>query len=224
MKNLILSITVASIAIILSASNTYAQNSKTKVGIKAGVSLTTLGTATSYGNGFIYYDYTPGFQGSGVSINYNYRPGFQGGVFLETPLSSTVLFSPQVLFTQKGGNLSTVISGAKITGSTQVNYIDVPLLVGFKANPNLVFYVGPQVAFLISKKDAYTSGGSTITSTSTTGARSTILGGNVGAGYKFSANVGLNVNYIFDFSNAAKKAYDNGEKNSGFIFTLGYSF
>ena len=208
MKNLILSISLAGMAIIAGAGKTYAQKSQTRVGIKAGLSLTTLGAATS----------------GGVSVNYDYRPGFQGGVFLEAPLSSSISFNPQVLFTQKGGNINTTISGVKITGSTQLNYIDVPLLMGFKANTNLTFYVGPQISFLLSQKDIYTVGASTTTNTSTTGARSTLFGGNLGAGYKFTDNVSLNANYIFDFSDAAEAASSNGEKNRGFVFTLGYSF
>lgn len=208
MKNLILSISLAGMAIIAGAGKTYAQKSQTRVGIKAGLSLTTLGAATS----------------NGISVNYDYRPGFQGGLFLETPLSKSVTFSPQVLFTQKGGNVNTTISGINIKGNTQLNYIDVPLLVGFKANTNLTFYVGPQVSFLLSQKDVITSGPSTATNTNTTGTRKTNFGGNLGAGYKFTNNLSLNANYIFDFNDAAEAGYSNGEKNSGFLFTLGLLF
>ncbi len=207
MKNLI-SVTVACMAIIFGVSNSYAQKSKTQVGIKAGVSLMTLGAATS----------------NGVSINYDFRPGFQGGMFIEAPLSSSISFSPQVLFTQKGGNVNTTINGVNIKGFTQINYIDVPLLVGFKASPNLAFYVGPQVSFLLSQKDMVTVGSTTTTNTTTTGTRKTNFGANIGAGYKFNENIGLNINYIYDFSHAAEQAYSNGERNSGFVFTLGYTF
>ncbi|GAB2985541.1 hypothetical protein GCM10027049_25440 [Mucilaginibacter puniceus] len=209
MKNPILSMAIACVAIIFGVNNTYAQKSKTQIGIKAGLSLTTLGAATN----------------NGVSVNYGYRPGFQGGVFLEAPLSSSILFSPQVLYTQKGGNINTTISGIKFDGYIQLNYIDVPLLVGFKASPNLSFYIGPQVAFLLSEKDVITaSNGSGSTSTSTTGTTKTLFGGNLGAGYKLNKNVGLNINYIYDFSHAAEEGYSNGERNSGFVFSLGYSF
>lgn len=206
MKKLIFSITLAVTAMILGTTNTYAQ--QTKVGIKAGLSLTTLGAATF----------------SGLSVNYDHRPGFQGGLFLETPLSKTVLFSPQVLFTQKGGNINTTINSVNVKGSTQINYIDVPLLVGFKANANLAFYVGPQVSFLLSQKDVYTVGSTTTTNTSTTGTKKTLFGGNIGAGYKFTDKVSLNANYIFDFGEAAEAASSSGEKNSGFVFTLGLLF
>lgn len=209
MKNLILSFAIAGVAIIGSANTIYAQSNKTKFGIKAGVSLMTLGAATS----------------NGVSVNYNHRPGFQGGIFTETSLSNSILFTAQALYTQKGGNVNTTISGINFKGSTQVDYIDVPLLVGVKANSKLAFYFGPQVSFLLSQKTVMTaSNGANSTSTDKTGLKSTLFGGNIGAGYKFTDNVGINVNYIFDFSNAAEKAYDSGEKNSGFLFTLGYSF
>lgn len=209
MKSFILSITLAATAIIFGANVTYAQNNKTKVGIKAGVSLMTLGAATS----------------NGVSVNYNYRAGFQGGLTLESSLSDGILLNTQILYTQKGGNVNTTINNINFQGGTQVDYIDVPLLIGFKANQKLAFYIGPQVSFLLSQKTSLVaSNGASTTSTDKTGLKKSLFGGNIGAGYKFTDNVGLNVNYIFDFANAAEKAYDSGEKNSGFVFTLGYSF
>ncbi|GAB2985536.1 hypothetical protein GCM10027049_25430 [Mucilaginibacter puniceus] len=209
MRNLILSIALASMAIFFGATNIYAQKGQTRIGIKAGLSVTTLGA----------FDYP------GLFYDYNFRPGFQAGVFLETPISKSVLFSPQVLFTQKGGNVNTTSqNGIILKGSTQVNYIDVPLLVGFKAYPKLIFYGGPQMSFLASEHYILTIGKSTVTSTETTGTRKIVFGGNVGAGYKVTSNLGLNINCIFDVTPTFEEAYDGGEKNRGFVFTLGYSF
>jgi len=46
----------------------------------------------------------------------------------------------------------------------------------------------------------------------------------VGAGYKLTSSVGLNINYMVDFNHAFEEDYDGGERNSGFAFTLGYAF
>lgn len=212
MKNLILSCAVACVAVIGSANQTVAQ-SKTRYGIKAGIDLMTLGSATS----------------NGISINYQSRAGFQGGFFAEEPLSGNVSFSSSLLYTQKGGDFSTTISGISFKGSTQVNYIDVPLLFAFKLQSNISFYAGPQVAFLLSQRTTATGtrGGVTAsdTNTSTDGMRKTIFGANLGAGYKFSKNVGINLNYIFDLQHTAESgSNDTGEKNSGFALTVGYLF
>jgi len=207
MKNLTLSLTLAFLAVLGLAGKTNAQSS-TRVGLKAGLTYMTLGAATS----------------NGISINYDYRPGFQGGLFVETPLSESVLFSAQALYTQKGGNVNTTISGITFKGSSTVSYIDVPVLLGFKANPKLAFYVGPQVSFLMSTKSVLTINGTTTTDTDKSSLKSTMFGGNIGAGYEITDNVGINLNYIADFGHAAKKAFDAGERNSGFILSLGVKF
>lgn len=207
MKNLSLSFAIALMAILCFAGKSNAQ-STTRVGIKAGLTYTTLGAATN----------------NGISINYDYRPGFQGGLFLETPLSESVLFTAQALYTQKGGNVNTTISGITFKGSSTVSYIDVPVLVGFKANPKLAFYVGPQVSFLTSTKTVIAVNGATTTDDDKSDLKSTLVGGNIGAGYAITDDIGINLNYITDFSHAAKTSADAGERNSGFILSLGVKF
>ncbi|MFD0750889.1 porin family protein [Mucilaginibacter calamicampi] len=208
MKNLSLSFAIALLAVLCFAGKSNAQ-SKARVGIKAGLTYTTLGAATS----------------NGISINYDYRPGFQGGVFVETPLSQSISFTAQALYTQKGGSINTTILNTKIDGYTQLNYLDVPLLVGFKANPKLAFYVGPQASFLLSQKTVVsTSSMGSQTSTDKTGTKTSIFGGNIGAGYSITNDIGIHLNYIFDFGHAAESGYDTGERNSGFILGLGFKF
>jgi outer membrane immunogenic protein len=208
MKNLKLSITLAFVAVLGLAGKTNAQSS-TRVGLKAGLTYMTLGAATS----------------NGVSINYDYRPGFQGGITFEAPLSESISFNPQLLYTQKGGNAIATIMGINVDVKTQVNYIDLPLLFGFKANPSLSFYAGPQVSFLMSQKTvAIVTGYPPATSTETDDLQKTAVGGNIGAGYAITNNVGINLNYMFDFGHAGKGSNDTGERNSGFALTLGYKF
>jgi hypothetical protein len=154
MKKPIPSIAFALITIFSISKQVNAQSEGLHLGFKAGLSLATLGS----------------FSYSTLAYDYNFRPGFQGGVFLELPISKSVLFSPQLLFTQRGGNVDGISSnGVILKGSTQVNYIDVPFLFGFKAEPKLTFYAGPQVSFLVSEEYILTIGRSTVTSTETTG-------------------------------------------------------
>lgn len=198
---------MACVALLGFAGKANAQTTP-RFGLKAGLTYTTLGSATL----------------GGISVNYDYRPGFQGGFFAELPVSETVSVNPQLLFTQKGANFPSNVGGVKIDGSVQLNYIDFPVLLGVKANPQLSFYAGPQVSFLLSHKTTATVNGVTNTSTSKDDVESTLIGGNLGAGYQFTDSFGVNVNYIFDFGRAAKGASDNGEKNSGFILSLSHRF
>lgn len=208
MKNLILSFAVACVAIVACTNQSLAQDKPT-FGMKAGLTVFTLGTATS----------------QGITASYDMRPGFQAGFYAELPAAENILFVPQVLYTQKGGNATVTVSGVTATAKTQVNYLDVPLLAGFKVQPNFTLYAGPQVAFLLSQTTtAVVSNGGSVSASSTDGLRKSIFGGNIGAGYKFNNRVGANLHYMFDFSHAADEANDTGERNSGFAITLGYSF
>jgi outer membrane immunogenic protein len=205
-----LTVSLAFAAILGFADKSIAQSVKTtRYGAKAGLTYTTLGAIKS----------------NGISVNYNYRPGFQGGFFAETHISENVIFSPQLLFTQKGGNINTTIDNVKIESTTQINYFDVPLLFGFKVNPKLTFLVGPQFSLLLSQSSAVNIPGSTkLASTSTDHLKKEQFGGNVGASYSIADNVGLNLNYIMDFDHAAKGTADSGQRNSGFAFTVGLKF
>ncbi|GAB3924280.1 porin family protein [Mucilaginibacter myungsuensis] len=211
MKKLFFSLVVACVATV-AGNQTFAQASKARVGLTAGLNLTTMGSATA----------------GGLTINYDYRPGFQGGIFAEIPVANKIAFVPAVLYSQKGGNINTVINGVTIKGDTRVNYIDVPLLVDFKVNPAISLFVGPQAAFFMSQKSTATlsmgSQTATNTSTSSEGARKVIVGANLGAGYKFNQDLGIKLHYITDFQHTSEEAYNTGEKNSGFALTVGYLF
>lgn len=206
MKKLILSLTFLCAIIFFASNQSYAQ---TRFGIKAGVSLMTLNSV----------------KAEGVSENYSYRTGFQGGVFVETQLSDVLFFGPQLLYTQKGGNVNLTVSGYNVTGHTTISYLDLPVLIGFKATPKLSFLLGPQVSFLLTQKSASAVEGlGSATSNDKTQTKSTAFGGNAGVAYDITNNIGVNVHYMRDFSNAAKSEYSHGEKNQGFVFSLSYKF
>jgi outer membrane immunogenic protein len=213
MKKILLSCAVACAAVIGSINQTFAQENN-RIGIKAGVSMMTLGSSTT----------------NGISINYDYRPGLQIGLFGETPLSKAVTFSPQVLFTQKGGNAKATISGITFDYKSEITYLDIPFLFGFKPQPSLTFFVGPQVSFISSQKTTMETSGPGIqesqSSTGTEGLRKVLFGGNIGAGYNFNKKLGINLNYIFDFNHTfdGSVAEDTGEKNSGFVLSVSCLF
>jgi hypothetical protein len=209
MKKILLSCAVVCAAVIGSINQSFAQENN-RIGIKIGVDMMTMGSSKL----------------NGISINYDYRPGLQIGIFGETPLSKSVTFSPQLLVTQKGANAKTTISGIDFDYKAQLNYLDIPLLFGFKPQPNLTFFVGPQVSFISSQKTTIRVGTESESSTNTEGLRKVLFGGNLGAGYNFNTHVGLNVNYMFDFNNTfnGNAVEDTGERNSGFVLSVGYLF
>jgi len=216
MKNLIIYCAMACLAAFTCIDKSYAQNAKPRFGIKAGIDMMTLGTNNT----------------NGVKFSYDYRLGFQAGIYADVPLCSQLSFLPQVLYTQKGGSINNALAVANynINTKTKVNYLEVPLLIGFKPQHNLTLSAGPQVAFLLSQetylnlKDGSSSSG--INSNTKSGFRKTLIGANVGVGYLLTNNIGVNLNYSIDFQHLGNGSVktSNGERNSGFALTASCLF
>jgi outer membrane immunogenic protein len=209
MKNFSLSIVAAMIVITGIVNKASAQSDKVHFGVKAGLSLMTLGSAT----------------GSGVTADFSYKPGLQAGIFYDIPLSNDVIFSPQLLYTQKGGEVNNGdIFGVKYSSTIKIDYLDIPLLFAYKAAPKFRIYAGPQVSLLLSQKSSITVNGQTTVNSQKSMFKSTLVGANLGLGYDITDIFNINANYVIDLSHTGKKQYDEGERNSGFIFTLGARF
>lgn len=217
MKNLILSCAIICAAAFAGINQSFAQGKQPRLGIKAGADMMSITSAT-FGD---------------VTANFDYHVGFQGGVFAEFPLSKQFSVTPQLLFSQKGGNQKIASSGlGNVSTGTQyrTNYLDIPVLFAFTPQANFSFYAGPQVALLTSQKTTYTAtiAGTSqkLSNTSTEGFRKAAIGGNVGVGYHVNDHVGINLSYIFDFQKMVKdnSGIDKGGKNEGFALTIGYLF
>lgn len=209
MKKLIL-LSAISLSVLGGINAAKAQSGKPTIGIKAGASLTTLGT----------------FEAGGSNYSYDYKPGFQGGVYADLPIANGFSFMPHVLYSQKGGNLKATVGNTTGEIKTRLNYLDVPLLFGYKPAADVTLFAGPQVAFLLSQSsESYANGTSLGTDNSTNNLRKSLIGGNVGVGYNVNSNVSINANYAFDFDKAATDNQNQPRvKNSGFGLSLGYSF
>lgn len=201
------SLTFYIILTLLFSGPVIAQTSnKTRLGVKAGLSLSTLG--------------------SGSGFSYEYKPGIQGGLFFIVPLTETVYFSPQLLFTQKGGKVNnTVVFNTTVSLDRRVQYLDIPLLFGFKVHPKVAIVAGLQVSKLVGANTRATSGSNlTVTSKYDGDLKRTLIGGNLGLTYIINDNFDFNLNFINDFAHLAKKNYDTGERNSAFAFTIACKF
>lgn len=166
------------------------------------------------------------FELAGTEYTTKYVPGFQAGVFVEIPLSTKVSFMPEVLYSQKGAKLDETVAGINGVVKSKAGYIDVPILFAYNATPELHFMLGPQASFLMNQRsETYVNGEKTGSSTDTDGFRKSIAGGVIGAGYRVTPNINLNLRYSMDFQ-AATKDDVNQDKGrfSGFALSAGYSF
>ncbi|ACU06376.1 MULTISPECIES: porin family protein [Pedobacter] len=206
-----LGITAGSLAFRADAQTSQrAANDKMRFGIKAGANLMKMGKV-QFGDQLYSTDY---------------RVGFQAGIYADLPMGGNFAFMPEATFTQKGGKLKETVSGNTGEFDSKVSYIDIPVLIGYKASPELTVFAGPQVSFLLDQKSTIKSNGNEIVSSSSKeNFEKSIAGAAIGLGYAITPNINVNGRYTMDFQRAFKENVNQDKvKNSGFALSLGYTF
>ncbi len=96
------------------------------------------------------------------SLNEKNLYGFQGGLFVRLKLKK-FLIQPEVYFSMKGGKVDYTLGASSFSREVNINTIDVPLMIGYKAVDlkvfNLRLMVGPVVSFAINKSVKFSQDG-----------------------------------------------------------------
>ena len=193
MKKVILSLAIL-------AGVTSAAQAQSRVGLKAGVGLSSV---TGDGS-----------KGAKTLV------GAQAGVMADISFSDLISFHPELLYSQKGAKYD----DSGVTGQIRTSYIDIPLLLRVKAD-GLFFEAGPQVGFLIAQKSEVTIPGlGSGTSTSTDGTRKVDVGYIAGVGYQLPSGLEFGVRYNGGISDLSDKSSSTKTRNSVFQFQVGYLF
>lgn len=206
-----LGLTISSLAFQTNAQTTQsAANDQMKFGIRAGANLMNMGK----------------FKFADQYYSTDSRAGFQAGIYADLPMGGGFAFLPEVSFIQKGAKLEETVAGNTGTFDAKVSYLDIPVLIGYKATPELTFFAGPQVSFLLSQKSTIkVNNDPAAESTSTKDFSKSLAGGAVGVGYSITPNININGRYSMDFQKALKDNVNQDKiKNSGFALSLGYTF
>lgn len=206
-----LGLTASSLAFKASAQTSQsAANDKMKIGIRAGANLMNMGK----------------IQVLDQNYSTDSKVGFQAGLYGDLPMGGGFAFLPEIMYIQKGAKVKETVSGTTGEFNTKVNYLDIPLLIGYKATPELTVFAGPQVSFLLSQKSTgLVNSDPQIESTDTENFSKSLAGGAVGLGYSLTPNINLNARYMMDFQKTLKDdANQDKIKNKGFALSLGYTF
>lgn len=142
MKNNIFIFAVSIAAVIFIMSDDSLGQSLTKIGLKIGVTGSTL---------------IPGevmFIASGNFVefgNFQYKPGTIVGVFMRYNFYKYFSIQPEINYIFKGAKVQR-ISGEFDNGSLDLNFVEIPLLLNFCLSPesltSMIFFGGPSVSFL----------------------------------------------------------------------------
>lgn len=170
--------------------------------------------------------------------------GFNAGVFMNAPLAESFSIQPELLYSQMG-NKATVTTtstvGAntittKTTGSTDLDYVTLPVMFQYKATPNFYLEAGPEFGLMVSGKSkgdrtvTTTNGGASteVSSSSTLDIKDDLntfnFGVGIGAGYYFTPNVGLTARYVAGVTDIAKDRPSGSDAVRNNVFQVGLAY
>ncbi len=149
--------------------------------------------------------------------------GFHLGGYMEYMFSDNIGIRPELLFSTRGTKETettttttdifgiTTVSETESENTGTLSYLEIPILLTYKANDNLSFQAGPGLGFLMSSKTKFdattttrtTSGGNTTTTTSSVsgdsdskeGLRGMELGAVVGVTYELESGLNFGLRY-----------------------------
>lgn len=154
--------------------------------------------------------------------------GFYAGVGAEFPLSDFVSVEPSLVYTQRGyglkGNLTInqlKIAALNARATSQMHYIDLPVLLKVKPAAGLQIFAGPQFSYLVKnnlRADVSVIGFSILNRTIdiTDQFNRFDVGVTGGIGYEFDNGIGISASYERGFQRLDKnenfKAFNEGYK------------
>lgn len=149
-----------------------------KIGLKIGGSISNQTSSN-------YQDYR---TGSIVGIN--------TGLTLDLPIIYPLSFAPEVLYSQKGYE-ATTINGVY---TQRTHFIDVPLLAKLRVSPAFNVVVGPQLSYLLSTTNTFDNGFVTATEKyyEDNGGHKSYLGGVIGVSFDINRSVDIHGRYTID--------------------------
>lgn len=194
-----------------------AQNQKVKIGVKAGLNISSLAFDEN-------------------EMNSSSRTGFTAGVMVEIPLAKNFSLQPELLYSQQGGKTSFFdldVTNSNYKGTLELNYLNIPLMLKYYVVKGLSVQAGPQIGILLKANNKYEDNflgyenhESFNLKDYSTGIDTSV---NFGLGYQFKDKFYTDLRYNISYSNVFKDGDANyfinqDMKNRVFQISLGYFF
>lgn len=194
-----------------------AQTEKVKLGVKAGLNLSSLTFDES-------------------ELNSSNKTGFTAGVMVEIPIAKNFSLQPELLYSEQGSKSS--FSDADVTNShykstIDLNYLNIPVMLKYYVLKGLSVQAGPQIGILLKANNKYQDNFLGYENRETfnlkeysTGIDTSV---NFGLGYQFQNKFYADARYNISYSNVFKESdvshfINNDMKNRVFQITIGYFF
>ena len=98
------------------------------------------------------------YDTKGEAFNTDPKLGLAAGGFLCIPIGTFFGIQSELLFSQKGFRGTGSFLGNDYNLRRTSNYLDIPLMVTLKPTSMVTLMMGPQYSYLLSQKDVFTSG------------------------------------------------------------------
>jgi len=161
-----------------------------------------LGMITSYAQG-VNFGFKGGANFSTINTSFEerVRTGFHIGSVLELKFNDQFSVQPEILYSAQGAEIRNI--------KTNIDYLNVPILLKYKFFKPLSLEVGPQFGFVVQEGE---------TSFITNDPKSLDVSGAIGVSAKF-ASFFVQARYNYGFTDAFENL---DSKNSNFQISVGY--
>lgn len=194
-----------------------AQNEKVKLGVKAGLNISSLN----------FYE---------SELSSSSKTGFTAGLMVEVPVAKNFSLQPELLYSQQGTKTSFFdqdVTNSNYKGTITLNYLNIPLMLKYYVIKGLSVQAGPQIGLLLKANNKYQDNflgyenhESFDLKSYSSGIDTSI---NFGLGYQFKDKFYTDFRYNISYSNVFKDGDANyfinhDMKNRVFQITIGYFF
>ncbi|QIL76513.1 porin family protein [Hymenobacter sp. HDW8] len=144
------------------------------------------------------------------------RPGFHAGLYATLPLGARFAIEPGLVYSEKGTQLAGRVPlerfdflNARVTATSRMAYIDVPVLAKAYLTRGFYIYAGPQASYLVSNKVRVEAGALGFSAFKQdydvrNQFRELDFGVVGGLGYQFDSGLGLSAGYDYGLTSLDK--------------------
>lgn len=125
------------------------------------------------------------------------RIGWYAGASAIIQLHKNFFLQPELLYSSKGERTDKII-GAQDKSVSRLNYLNVPILIGYKIDRKTVFVLGPEIGWLTSAQLKYYNG--KFMNVSKNYPPKFDLGLDIGITYNIIKRIGMEVRYNYGFN------------------------
>lgn len=203
---------------LLLCATVTAQTEKVKIGVKAGLNISSL---TSDEN----------------ELDSSDKTGFTAGIMAEIPLAKNFSIQPEILYSQQGMKFSysdVDVQNSHYKSTIGLNYLNIPVMLKYYVVKGLSVQAGPQIGILLKASNKYQDNflgyenHETFNLSDYANGIDTAV--NFGLGYQFKNKFYTDLRYTISYSDIFKDASANtyvvnsDMKNRVFQITVGYFF